>query len=232
MLFIATPCLETVVLQYHISMGDLAGYLTTKEIPYQFAFMVDCNSQRSRAELTSAFLASGAEHMLFIDSDMMFQPEDVTRIMSHNVPIVAGTYPKRRLRWDLVISAIQNGDNRYASYGDYTFIVEDENSVINNGLIQVKYAPTGFMLIKREVIEKVIMAYPELVFKSKQYDKSWAIYDNIISKTGTYLSADYSFCERATACGLPIYVDLELKLNHVGMHIFEGDPMVCVKNFG
>jgi hypothetical protein len=230
MLFIATPCFDTVTLQFHLSMGNLTGYLTANKIPYQFATLTDCNLCRSRAELTAAFLQHGAEKMLFLDSDMQFTPEDVMRITSHDLPIVAGTYPKRRMRWDLVEKAIKDGDPRYACYGDYTFTVENDKAVINNGLLKVKHAPTGFMLIQRHVIEKVIGAYPELQYHSKQYGKNvWAIYDNLIVDY-TYLSTDFSFCERARRCGFPVYVDLTLKLNHVGTHVFEGDPMVCVKS--
>ncbi len=229
MLFIATPCTDQIPLHHHLSMIDLAGFLTAKSIPYQYATKVDCNSMRSRAELTIGFMNSDAEHVLFVDSDMIFKPTDVLRLLSLNLPIVGATYPKRQIVWDSVKTAIEKGDSRYKCFGNYPFqTYQDEDLVIADGVLKVKYAPSGFILIQREVISKMIAAYPETAFNNIQYGKAYALYDNIIAEDGLYLSADYSFCERANRIGITSYVDMTLKINHVGTHVFESDPTTCI----
>lgn len=227
MIFIATPCSDIILLEHHNCVVDTIGFLSTKSIPYQYATLKDCNSMRSRAELTETFLKSNMEYMLQIDSDMTFSPQDVMRLLSHKLPIVAGVYRKRRLDWDKMIPAIKNGDERFASFGEYTFVSNENSTTIKNGLVKVKYLPSGFMLIHRDAFIKIIEDHPETKFNSPTQGKAYALYDNIIID-GNYLSTDYSFCERATKSGFELYIDMMPKINHVGTYIYESNPSVCI----
>lgn len=227
MLFIATPCTEMIHLPYHLSMIKLATHLEKNKIPFQYATLTDCNSQRSRAELTTVFLKSNCEKMLFIDSDMEFAPEDVTKLYAHDYPIIGGTYTKRSMDWNKVSTAIKNEDPKFKCHGQYTFQAK-QNFAIQGDIIEVQYAATGFLMMKKSLIQKVIEANPETVFNSEKVGTCHAIYDNII-KNGQYLSGDFSFCERIQRLNVPIHIDFSLKLNHVGFHTFPGDPTVCIR---
>jgi hypothetical protein len=228
MIFIATPCYDAILLEHHMCVVNLIGYLSAKSIPYQYATLSDCNSMRSRAEMTETFMRSGMEYMLQIDSDMTFKPSDVMRLLSHKLPIVAGVYRKRKMDWDKVVAAIKMDDPNFAAYAEYTFVVDEEDTTMKNNVIKVKYAPTGFLMFHRDVIAKMINDHPETKFKSPNQGEAHALYDNII-KDGQYLSTDYSFCERATRSGFSIYADLSLKLDHVGLYVYESNPSVLVK---
>ena len=207
----------------------MIGYLSDHQIPYKYATLSDANQSRSRAELTQAFMQTEADKILFIDADMVFTPQDVIRIASHDVPIVAGTYVKRKMKWDDVKKAIEKGDPRFACYGEYTFACNETNTIDENGLMVVKYAPSGFWCIRREVIQKLIEHYPETRYNSQFHKYAYALNDNIIDDDGTYLSNDFSFCKRVNKCGFPIYVDMMLKLGHCGLHNFPSNPMVLVQ---
>ncbi len=230
MLFIATPCLDYVTLPYHMAIANLIGYLVVNKINHRYGTISDSNLARSRAELATTALKIGATHILFIDSDMVFSPEYVMRILSHNLSVVAATYPKRKLNWEKIKTAIEKGDSRYACQGEYTF-VPSEKDVAMKDVMLVKYAPAGFLLVKTEVLEKLNNTYPELKYNSTHHKSpAYALFDNLIDEDGTYLSTDYSFCKRLNNCNIPIYVDFSLKVNHVGQHVFEGNPHVCIKN--
>lgn len=203
MIFIATPTYNTVPLEYHNNIISLISQLNNKKIDYRYAVLSDCNLARSRAELTQAFLSSGADKMVFIDTDMIFTIDNFYKLISHNLPIVSGLYIKRN-------------DNNIMTF-------KSENNQLTtdlNRLLKVKYAPTGFLAITRECVEKVIEKYPETKYKSLYFNNAYALYDNIIDEDESYLSTDFSFCKRARSCGFEIYIDTNIRLGHCGTKIF------------
>ena len=98
------------------------------------------------------------------------------------------------------------------------------------GAVEVLDASTGFWLMKRTVVEKMIEAYPELFYlndssidpKFNQY--CYSFFDTIHDPDDNrYLSEDYTFCRRWQKIGGQIWLDPNTKLNHVGSYTFEGD---------
>ena len=86
------------------------------------------------------------------------------------------------------------------------------------------------MLIKREIIEELIKAMPELKYKDslnlgEQYEPHmYALFDTIIDENGHYLSEDWTFCKRVReVINKPIWVDTEVKLDHLGTYRFKGN---------
>jgi hypothetical protein len=60
---------------------------------------------RARANLVTLFLddpETEATHLLFVDADIGFEPEQVVRLISCGADVVAGIYPIKRLNWDKV----------------------------------------------------------------------------------------------------------------------------------
>jgi hypothetical protein len=94
----------------------------------------------------------------------------------------------------------------------------------------VRYAGTGFLMIRRQALEKMCAQYPQLKFKrdhsvdaATASDKRFALFECMIDEDGTYLSEDFAFCKRWTDMGGEIWADLASKLNHVGPMTFNGD---------
>jgi hypothetical protein len=157
---------------------------------------------RARNNLVADFLKTDCTHLLFIDTDLIFSAEHVTRLLGHNVPLVAGVYPKKQTELAWVFNP-QPGE------------VEDEN-----GLIKVKYAATGFMLIRRDLIQKMISEFPEIEYDD---DEGGGVKHDLFSVgvvNRRYLSEDWYFCHGASLLGVDVLIDTRVVLKHVGKAIY------------
>jgi len=108
---------------------------------------------------------------------------------------------------------------------------EAKQIAIERGLIKLHDAGTGFMMIKRAAIDKMIAAYPELKYNndlnvgSELSDFFYALFDTMIDpKDRRYLSEDYTFCRRWQDMGGDIWLDPSISLNHYGSFCFQGNP--------
>ena len=180
------------------------------------------------------FLDTDATHLMFIDADIGFNPEDVVRMISHGKEVVCGSYPMKGVAYDALVGAnIRSAEEaeRIATRQVINFMPADQKKFNNsgpvqlsaeNGLLELQDAGTGFMLIKREVIEKIIEANPQIAYQHEADNRTWhAVFDCEISE-GRYLSEDYTFCRRWQRLGGKVWLDPKVVLNHQGTHIFRG----------
>jgi hypothetical protein len=191
---------------------------------------------RARANLVTLFLDDPtATHLLFIDADIGFTPEQVFRLIESGADVVAGCYPIKRVNWEKARHAMAAGrPNLAASSLDYVLELDNPDEVkVVNGFTRVRYAGTGFLMIRRHVLEKMCAhpAYAPLqFFREHSRDalagsaNRFALFECMIDPaTGTYLSEDFAFCKRWTDIGGEIWADLESRLDHVGPSVFQGD---------
>lgn len=178
-------------------------------------------------------------HLLYIDADITFQPESVVRMIQEDKDITAGIYAKKGLNFAKVRDlAVKNPDMDPAKLQhialDYVLNVDGGNIPIQRGFIKCKYVGTGMMLIKRQVLEKMIEAYPETKYNNdiagynapELVDNFYALFDCIIHPVSKrYLSEDYLFCERWSQIGGEIWADITAQLTHCGTYHFEGNFM-------
>ena len=106
-----------------------------------------------------------------------------------------------------------------------------EDIKLDNGVMEVSHSPTGCMLIKRSVIDKMIEAYPEksivqkTVINGEYVDKPhmWNFFDTIHDpETKTYLGEDFSFCKLWKDIGGKCHAYIGDTIVHVGEHQYEG----------
>jgi hypothetical protein len=188
---------------------------------------------RARASLAAQFLDDAdATHLLFVDADIGFEPEQVVRLIESGAEMCAAIYPVKRIDWEKVRSAITTDrPNPSAASLQYVFEVDDPNAISQRGrFVKVRYAGTGFLMIQRAAIERMCARYPHLQFKRDHStdaavasDKRFALFECMIGEDGTYLSEDFAFCKRWTDMGGEIWADLDSKLSHVGPATFSGD---------
>jgi hypothetical protein len=188
---------------------------------------------RARASLISQFLDdSGATHLLFIDADIGFEPNQVLRLIECGADMCAAIYPVKRFNWDRIKSTIEGArPNPAAAALHYVFEVDDANAVIESaGFVRVRYAGTGFLMIRRAALERMCERYPQLQYKrdhsldaASESKNRFALFECMIAGDGTYLSEDFAFCKRWTDIGGEIWADLDSRLNHVGPMTFCGD---------
>ena len=191
---------------------------------------------RARANLVTLFLDDpAATHLLFIDADIGFTPDQVIRLIESGADVVSGAYPIKRVNWDKAKRAIEADRPDVASASlDYVLELDDPDQVsVVNGFTRVRYAGTGFLMIRRHVLEKMCQ-HPDYASLQFSREHSWdalagspnrfALFECLIDrKTGTYLSEDFAFCKRWTDIGGEIWADLQSRLDHVGPSVFRGD---------
>jgi hypothetical protein len=236
-LVVATPCFGGQVSSiYASSIFKLQSAIRAKANMELKVLLRDGDAliTRARANLMTQFLDDPtATHFLFIDADIGFQPNQVFRLIESDTDVVAGLYPIKRVNWDKAKRAIEaNKPNVPSASLDYVLEINDpDHVVVVDGFTRVRYAGTGFLMIRRQVFEKMCAAYPTLqFFREHSFDtlaespNRFALFECMIDpKTGTYLSEDFAFCKRWTDLGGEIWADLESRLDHVGPSVFHGD---------
>jgi hypothetical protein len=190
---------------------------------------------RARADLAGEFLASSATHLLFIDADIGFKPEQVFRLLAFGAEIAGAAYPLKGIDWDKVGRAARsNRPNLEAAALNYVVYWDGEGQTVTarNDFARVRYAGTGFLLVARSALERLCEAHPELRYKvattqadlAKDGPHRFALFECMIDPvTSLYLSEDYAFCRRWTDLGGEIWLDLKSELTHYGNIAFRGN---------
>lgn len=202
---IATPCYGSMLTKgYFESSLRLAYELISKEIPHDF-LMTGNESLITRARDTSAaeFLKSDYERLLFIDSDIEFNVSDVIRLWNLDADIAVGAY------------RVKKPDSHLTVWKDGK--LTDLNEFVEP--VEVDYAGTGFMMIKRSVFEKLKEVVPEYI-EGEKYKQCWAFFQDPI-EDGIHLSEDYFFCKRARESGFKVICDPKIRLKHWGSFAYE-----------
>ncbi len=236
-LLVATPCFGgQVTTNYANSMLKLQAACRAQAIDFEWLMLGgDALITRARADLVAHFLdRAEATHLLFIDADIGFEPAQVFRLLAFDADVTACAYPAKRIDWQRVREVIAAGvPAPQAAALDYVFEVEDpERIVARDGFAKVRYAGTGFLLIRRHALAALCAAHPQLQYRrtsslSDPLGNSphrYALFDTMIDPvSGVYLSEDYAFCRRWTDLGGEIWIDTQSKLTHVGPLAFVGD---------
>lgn len=173
---------------------------------------------RARNNLVAKMMTNEkATHFMFIDADIRFEPEAIFNMMACDKDLIGGLYPKKKLPIDFVINL-------------------QRETKIQGDIFTVDTIGTGFMMFKREVIEKLIAAHPESKYVDdvglgKQYEPfMYNIFDTMIDENQHLLSEDWTVCRRWTALGGDIWAHSKVKLSHVGHYEFQPD-MSKMPNF-
>lgn len=196
---------------------------------------------RGRNSLTNDFLSTPATHLMFIDADIGFNPEDIIPMIQADKEIICGIYPKKEIDWCRVKEAVDNGvPADQLSQHTGSFVVNfaggaRQVEVSTNKPFEIENGGTGFMLIKREVFEKLADKVPHyrsdmataVEFNDPNYKpKMIAEYfaTSIDEETGgRLLSEDYHFCKLARKNGIQIWAAPWAQLTHCGTYNFHGN---------
>lgn len=182
---------------------------------------------RARQNITAQFLSDpSATHLLFVDSDIGFEPDQALRLLRFDGEMSAALYPLKKINWDKVRTLDQAGHPQAAS-ANLSYVLDlVQPEKIRDGFIQAQLTGSGFLMIHRSVLLKMNESHPELRYRVEGSPASerYALFNCLIDeRTGLLLSEDYSFCRRWTALGGEIWVDLKSKLDHTGQMTFHGD---------
>jgi hypothetical protein len=172
-------------------------------------------------------------HMLFIDSDIMWNPIEIIKLLIRDHDLCGGIYPFKKHNFENLknVENIENCNETDLKKKTIKFNfnpVNSNNVQITRSCMEIKHLATGFMMIKRNVIESLQKAYPstkyidDIGFLNKEEEKNaFALFDTSV-EYGHYLSEDWLFCERWKSIGGQIFADVTIELGHIGTDIFNG----------
>jgi hypothetical protein len=253
-IFVATPMYGGMAHGLYVkSCLDLQTTLAKYGVEVKFSFLFNESLiTRARNYLVDEFLRSGFTHMLFIDSDIHYNPQDVLAMLALDKDVIGGPYPKKSINWGNVAQAARthpdiNPKELENLVGEYVFnVVKGTQQFQVTEPLEVMEIGTGYMLIKREVFDKMEKAYPQVRYKpdhvgQANFDGSryiHAFFDTVIdtenSITGggseRYLSEDYMFCQMWRKIGGKVYLCPWMKTQHIGTYAFTGN-MPAVAQF-
>jgi hypothetical protein len=198
---------------------------------------------RARNSFVAMFMNNpNYSRLLFLDSDLVFDTNTIIRMLNQNKPIVGASYPKKAINWDKVehyankVSKLEL--EARATDMNYNFKYYGNKIKIEDNFVEVKDIPTGCMLIDKRALSIIINKYRHEHYLNNVggYGKGNCFYD--LFKTGVveddgkriYLSEDYYFCYLARSCGIPLWLDLQDTLIHIGRYNYQGNLGLIVKN--
>ena len=246
-LFVATPMYGGQCAgMFAKSCADLSAICTQYGIPLQFYYLFNESLiPRARNYCCDEFMRSEAQHMMFIDADIGFNPQDVIALMAlqaneeDKYDIIGGPYPKKCISWEKIKHAVDKGvadeDPGVLEkfVGDYVFNPKgNQSSIPLSEPVEVLEIATGFMRVSKKAMTKFYDTYkdqysykPDHV-RTEHFDGSREILmyfqAEIDPKSKRYLSEDYWFCQKAQEAGLKTWFCPWMKMQHVGTYIFGG----------
>lgn len=261
-LWVLTPCYGGMChVSFVQSMMASVEIFQSFGIPIKFEFCKnDSLITRARNNLIAkAMTDPEMTHMIFIDNDITWKPVDLLLMMMGNKPIVGGIYPIKNYDWSRLVKDPMNPYNtnvvkqwldckNASSFGSY---VTDEGMVqanmvkynvnylttnleIRDNVTKVRHIPTGFMMIRRDVIETMQQAFPDKKYvddvnylSPEESNHAYALFDCAVEE-GHYFSEDWLFCERWLRLGGDIWADVSVNLTHTGTEDYRGSYMASL----
>lgn len=220
-------------------------------IPLRIEFCKnDSLVSRARNNLVAkAMYDKETTHLIFVDSDITWNPVDIVKLILADKDVNGGLYPVKSIYWERLfgkdadtnvikewverknqtpLKDLDNVDYIQQRLLRYNVNFLSSNVEINQNMMEVRHLATGFMMIKREVIEKMMAAFPSTKYvddvsflEEAENEFAYALFDCAI-EDGHYLSEDWLFCSRWIKMGGKVYADVSINLTHTGSFDYRG----------
>jgi len=255
-LYVLTPCYGSVCYVNYVRCIMATKELLDKfNIPMAIEFCRnDSLVSRARNNLVAkAMNDPKCTHIMFIDADITWDPVDILKLFLSDKCLCGGVYPLKHYYWEkltkednVVKKWIEKknesqfnstvSDEKAIQYNLLKYNINYIDNVLNieANLAKVKHLATGFMMFKREVIEKMGKAYPRTKYtddvgflSGTENDYAYALFDCGV-QDNHYFSEDWMFCHRWTEMGGNIYVNVGINLVHTGNEDFNGSYLASI----
>lgn len=262
-IYIGTPCYGGQCFNGYVSaLLQTVQYFKDKDLPINLEIRFLTNESlitRGRNLIVAQFLADpAATHLLFIDADISWHPSTIEKLFNADVDIIGAVYPKKSYKWSRLNKILPEVFNQLptreeadkpfdsnveafikANLMDYTINYNDNNFIKNN-LLEVKHIGTGFMLIKRQVLEAMCKTFSQCKFEDDtgllteiENKHLYSLFDCEVSKESNgkshYLSEDYLFCKRWRSMNGKVHAEVTSVLTHTGTHSFQGNYLASLR---
>lgn len=175
----------------------------------------------TRNELVADFMATEhATHLIMIDDDMAWRAEDVVRLIDHGVDVVGAAGPKK------------------SAGGGFCYRADNAERD-DRGLVEVVGIGTGFLLVSRAAIERMIEAHGDLEYRldrAESHLRFYAFFDHALEHheghdLPLFLGEDFAFCQRWRRLGGKVYLDPDVYLEHDGLQTYAGRPVDTIERW-
>jgi len=247
---ILTPCFASLCYVNFVScLMNTIELFRQFNVPLKIEFCRnDSLVSRARNNLIARAMSNlKTTHFMFIDNDISWDPLDILKLMVCDKQIVGGIYPLKNYNWEKLTNsptAVQDLLEKKKN-SKFSSLIDDESMIqfnllkynvnylsntlnIEKNLTKVKHIATGFMMIQRNVIEKMFQSFPSTKYvddvnflKPEENKYAYALFDCGVEE-GHYFSEDWLFCHRWTNMGGSIWADVSINLNHTGIEDYRG----------
>jgi glycosyltransferase involved in cell wall biosynthesis len=169
-------------------------------IPMWVSF--DALLQRARNDTIQLALETECDDIIFIDTDIEWQPEWFFKLLEYDVDVVGGTYPKKGYKEEYVIRQLQ----RKLPNAD--------------GLIEVDGLGTGFVRLSNKAMQYLWDTSAKYI-DPKDNKERRMIFD-VVVQNESLVSEDIHMFNKLTTGGFKVYLDPTMTCNHTGPKKFTG----------
>lgn len=203
--FIAIPAYGDIKPACAGSLMRLVRYFTRAGVSLNWQFLGAPDVAQVRNVLAFNFLKTDYSHLLFIDSDIGFQPKTVQRMHASGEDFIGCVYPRR------------------SEAGGFVIWLDGEKLAARGDSAYISGVGMGLCLISRKVFETLIAAKTlRTVLGADGQPTEFGFFDRLVGGTGTMISEDLSFCRRWRETGGKVCALLAEPIQHVGDHIYTG----------
>ena len=199
--FIAVPSYGEMSCETVYSLFGAKEALLANNVESELFLMTgNCHIDDGRNYCIRNFLEGNCSDLIFVDSDVMFDPDDIVTLALSKRDVCAGVYPKKDEEETFPVQFI--GGDIYSSA---------------DGMFEVAGVCSGFLKISRYALECLDKTVPHhLGQKETVFRKLIPIIFERSLHNHNRLGGDYEFCRKWRAVGGKIYVDPEMTFGHIG----------------
>jgi hypothetical protein len=248
---ILTPCYGAVCfIEYVTALIATMNVCSSVGIRIKVEFCRnDSLVSRARNNLVARALSDKEiTHVLFIDADIIWDPVSIMKLLVADKGLIGGIYPLKNYFWDKISTdtgitktwidaknasqlknLITDKDLIQHKLLNYNLNLLPTGLSIENNIGKVRHIATGFMMIKREVFDKMFIAFPSTKYtddvsflKPEENKYAYALFDCGV-EDDHYYSEDWMFCSRWSKMGGDIWVDISINLTHIGIERYNGN---------
>ena len=243
-IFVATPVHSECSIHYTQALLKFQKQCMMNSIMVSFSLLKSSLVTQGRNLCVANFLKDPTNytHLLFIDSDIDFKFDTIMKMLKFDREVIATPYPMKHIHWNQIWDRVQKGKIKNIEElkrAGHAFPIKLDNQKgkeipVVDGVIEVSHAPTGCMLIKKQVFDKMIKAYPNdkieqatIVNGKALIDEyNYNFFDTIHDpETRKYYGEDFGFCKKWTAIGGKCYCYVSDDITHIGEYAYNGKLM-------
>ena len=240
-IFVATPVHSECSIHYTQALLAFQQKCMVNGILVSFSLLKSSLVTQGRNLCVNAFMEEFEKHpythMLFIDSDIEFSFDTIMKLVAAEKDVIAAPYPLKDLDWNKIANRIkykniQDGATMSKQGFTWPLKLDGKNQITAiNGVAEASHAPTGCMLIKKEVFDTMIEKLPELkinqptIVNGEMVEKKFMynFFDCYHEpETKKYYGEDFGFCKRWAEIGGKCHILVDEYITHIGEYRYTG----------